>query len=282
MATYVIGDVQGSYRALRALVEAIAFDPEVDELWLAGDLVNRGPDSHAVLQWAHDHRKALRIVLGNHDLYLIARWLGVVTPRSQDTLEPLLNAPDADTLVGWLREQPLMHRRGDWVMVHAALHPAWSLSDAEREARELEGLLAGERAGSLLKAAQGSEPRRWAPDQAPRERQVAALATFTRLRCLDGEHGLTFDYTGPLSSCPKARVPWWRAPHPRSPETTVIIGHWAALGYHREPGLLAMDTGCAWGRHLSALALESGALTQVRQDGSLRHRGRALTGDEAP
>ena len=269
MARYVIGDVQGCYVALRALTKAINFDPDDDELWLAGDLVNRGPDSRAVLQWARDHQTSVRAVLGNHDLYLIGRATGALKPRRRDTLDALLEAPDSEELIAWLRRQPLLHHEGTWVMVHAALHPEWSLSDAVQEARALEALIQGEGVVHLLEEAHASSPRRWSRRDSAHMQRLSALATFTRLRCLDLHGELTFDYTGPLDTCPSDRIPWWRAPHVRGDEMTVIIGHWAALGYHRAPGLLATDTGCAWGRHLSAVNLSDGTLTQVSADGSV-------------
>nr|ACU26445.1 diadenosine tetraphosphatase [uncultured bacterium HF186_25m_18N5] len=269
MAVYAVGDVQGSFQALSALVGALNFNPKVDQLWLAGDLVNRGPDSLEVLRWAYQHRDALRVVLGNHDLYLIGRWLGALRPKARDTLEPLLKATDADTLIGWLRAQPLLVQDGRWLMVHAALHPEWELRDAHDIARELEELLQSEQAADLLRDAHRSTPTGWSRDQDPHERRLAALATLTRLRCLDPTGALTFDYSGPLNACPPDRVPWWRATSARCSTLTVIIGHWAALGYHRAPGLLALDTGCAWGKHLTAVELMSGRVTQVSHDGSL-------------
>jgi bis(5'-nucleosyl)-tetraphosphatase (symmetrical) len=269
MAVYAIGDIQGCYQALLALVDAIGFDPEVDELWLAGDLVNRGPDSTSVLRWARDHEGSVRAILGNHDLYLLGSAWGAVPRRRRDTLEDLLGAKDSDVLLDWLRHRPLLIRDGDWVMVHAALHPGWSVDDAERAARELELLVQGDTAHALLAESYEAAPRRWSVDDPCRARQLAALAVFTRLRCVSTAGALTFDYTGTLADLPQDRVPWWRVPHVRAPSVTVITGHWAAVGYHREPGLLATDTGCAWGRHLTAVRLSDGAVTQAALDGSV-------------
>ncbi len=269
MAVYAVGDVQGCSTALKKLVEAIAFDPRVDELWMAGDLVNRGPDSADVLRWARDHDEVVHAVLGNHDLYLIARSLEVISPRPRDTLDALLAAPDGDQLITWLRHRPLIHRQGAWVMVHAALHPDWSMTTAEANARELETLLRGPEASSLLAESYQAPPARWDPAAPPRSRQLAALAIMTRLRCLAPDRLLTFDYTGTLADCPPDRIPWWRVPHVRGDAWTLITGHWAALGYHREPGLLAIDTGCVWGRHLTAVRLHDGAVIQVAADGSV-------------
>ncbi|MGB0590583.1 MAG: symmetrical bis(5'-nucleosyl)-tetraphosphatase [Myxococcota bacterium] len=274
MTVYAIGDVQGCYRALSALVDAIAFDPERDEVWLAGDLVNRGPDSASVLRWARDHSGAVRVVLGNHDLYLLGRALGAISRRRGDTLDELLAADDADELVRWLRAQPLLMRDGDWVMVHAALHPAWSIDEAALVARELEGLLQSDEAASLLTESHTVEVTQWSRADAPRARQLAALAVLTRLRCVSSSGALTFDYTGTLADLPEDRVPWWRAPHTRNPSLTVITGHWAALGHHREAGLLATDTGCAWGRHLTAVRLSDGAVTQAALDGTVSSSSR--------
>jgi bis(5'-nucleosyl)-tetraphosphatase (symmetrical) len=269
MAIYAIGDVQGCYGTLRVLLRAISFDPDHDEIWLAGDLVNRGPDSTSVLRWTKEHQSSVRAILGNHDLYLIARALGAVPRRRRDTLDELLAAPDSEALVDWLRHRPLLISQGPWLMVHAALHPDWSIDDAELAARELEALLRGDQARALLTESHAQALEPWSHDGPSRQRQLAALAVFTRLRCLSTDGALTFDYTGGLADLPEDRVPWWRVPHRRAKSLTVITGHWAALGYHREPGLLATDTGCAWGRHLTAVRLSDGAVTQVAADGSV-------------
>ena len=159
-------------------------------------------------------------------------------------------------------------------MVHAALHPSWTIADAAREARALEALLRGDRCAEFLQASYDPPATYWSEDLVGADRATTALAIMTRLRCLAPDGALTFDYTGKLGDIPVDRVPWWRVATPRSTDVTVIVGHWAALGYHREPGVLAVDTGCAWGHRLTAVCLEDGAVTQVTPEGQVSRSSR--------
>lgn len=260
MPTYVVGDVHGCGEALHALLEQCGFDADRDRLWLVGDLVNRGPRSLEVLRWAR--RTAERMVermvavLGNHDLHLVSRHAGVAERRSRDTFNAVLDAPDVDRLVSWLRWRPLIHREDDHLLVHAGLLPSWTPGEAVRRGREAEALLRSE--GGPRRLLAKAEPGIDDDDPAsPR----AALTALTRLRTCTVE-GRPCHFSGPPEAAPSGCLPWFRVPGRRSTGVTVLCGHWAALGLHREPGVVALDSGAAWGGSLSALRLDDGLIFQ--------------------
>jgi bis(5'-nucleosyl)-tetraphosphatase (symmetrical) len=247
VATYAIGDVQGCFATLMRLVERLPFDPERDRLWLAGDLVNRGPRSLDVLRWARAQGEHLTAVLGNHDLHLLARAEGLVPAKDGDTLDAVLAASDCDELLDWLRCRPLCHVEGDRVLVHAGLHPDWTLPAARAAAEQLELVFQGakgERRELLAAIASGGgDPR------------AHAARVFTRIR-LCTPAGELCPGSGPPDEAPAGCVPWFRAPGRRSAGATIVFAHWSALGLLREPTLLGLDTGCVWGRELSCVRLE--------------------------
>jgi bis(5'-nucleosyl)-tetraphosphatase (symmetrical) len=262
MATYAIGDVHGCFETLHRLLRRIAFDRRQDRLWLVGDLVNRGPGSLDVLRWGVEQGDRIVVVLGNHDLHLLARAAGVSEVKRRDTLETVLEAPDRDDLLLWLRNRPLVHREGDRLLVHAGLFPSWSPDDAERLAREVEERLRGDKAPRLLAAIDQKTADRWRDDLSGHDRVRTALAGFARLRTLDAEERMCPDFSGPPQMAPKGCRPWFAIPDRRSAGTRVFFGHWAALGLHLEDGVAALDTGCAWGRELTALRLDDGKVFQ--------------------
>jgi len=239
MATYVVGDVQGCYQTLRALLSSAKVS-HGDRLWFVGDLVNRGPRSLEVLRFVESLGERVTVVLGNHDLHLIGRALGLYTAKRRDTLDEVLAAPECNRLVDWLRRRPLLHRDGGWLMVHAGLLPRWSTSAAEAEARRLEHLLAGPDVGALLT-----------------DKHEESLAALVRLRMLRTD-GVPADYDGSPADAPRGLVPWFRAPDRRSLDVTVLFGHWSQLGFHRGAHEIGLDTGCVWGGRLTALRLDDG------------------------
>ncbi|MEZ5331155.1 MAG: symmetrical bis(5'-nucleosyl)-tetraphosphatase [Thermoanaerobaculia bacterium] len=255
MATWVVGDVHGCWRTLERLLARLDLKAGTDRLWLVGDLVNRGPGSLEVLRWARDRQLAMGgrfvVTLGNHDLHLLALDAGVATPRPQDTLGPVLEAPDREELLAWLVECPLLHREGEDVLVHAGLLPSWTLEEAERRARGAETAL---RAGAT-RAAMLARP---APADAPGAR--AALDVLSRLRtCTEEERPCS--WSGSPGGAPEGCRPWFGWPHRRG-TARVLFGHWAALGLHRSAGAVGLDSGCSWGQELTAFRLEDGAVVQ--------------------
>jgi bis(5'-nucleosyl)-tetraphosphatase (symmetrical) len=264
MATYAIGDIHGCFATLERLLSRIGYSPGQDRLWLVGDLVNRGPRSLAVLRWAADQDEERVIaVLGNHDLHLLARAAGQAKERRRDTLYEVLEAPDRDDLLAWLRRRPLLHREGDLLLVHAGLLPEWTVAEAESLARQVERELRGDRADRLLGTLRDELPGPWKDDLPSASRRRLALAAFTRLRTLVPGKGLCTDFSGPPEQAPDGCLPWFEVPKRKSRHATLLFGHWAALGYLRKNGIAALDTGCAWGRTLTALRVDDGKVFQV-------------------
>jgi bis(5'-nucleosyl)-tetraphosphatase (symmetrical) len=261
MATLAVGDVQGCFRTLSALLRSAGFRAGRDRLWLVGDLVNRGPASLDVLRCVADLGDNATVVLGNHDLYLLGVALGA-HPRRKDTLDDVLEAPDFDDLAAWLRARPLLHREDGRVLVHAGLHPRWSAGDAERAAREVEALLRGGDAAALLAGVREAPP--WAEELRARERTQAALAALTRLRACRPDGTPCADFAGPLDEMPDGCLPWFDVPGRASASSTILFGHWAALGLLVRRDVVALDSGCVWGGTLTALRLEDGRLFEER------------------
>lgn len=274
MATYAIGDIHGCFETLQGLLRRIAFDPRQDNLWLVGDLVNRGPRSLEVLRWAMEQGDRLVVVLGNHDLHLLARAAGVAEARKRDTLEPVLAAPDRDDLLGWLRQRPLIHRQGETLMVHAGLFPDWSPRRAERLAREVEERLRGDGGVRLVEAVEQRTAERWKEGLAGPERARAALAGFARMRTVDPAGRMCAGFSGPPDEAPRGCRPWFAVRGRRTAGLTVIFGHWAALGLRIGRGIACLDTGCAWGRQLTALRLDD---WRVFQEPSVEGAARAAS-----
>jgi bis(5'-nucleosyl)-tetraphosphatase (symmetrical) len=262
MATYAIGDVHGCFVTLRALLARCGFSPRQDRLWMVGDLVNRGPRSLEVLRWAAAMGDRLVVVLGNHDLYLLARAAGLAERKRRDTLDAVLEAADGDELVSWLRARPLLHREGDRVLVHAGLFPQWSAEAAERLARETEERLRGRNGDRLLLSSLAKRDDRWREGLSTGARARVVLAGMARLRALTPGGTMCADFSGPPAELPAGCLPWFGFPGRRSAGALVIFGHWAALGLRLAPGVAALDTGCVWGQALTALRLDDGAVFQ--------------------
>jgi len=261
MATWAIGDVHGCSRSLRALVSR----PEIgrgDELWFVGDLVNRGPGSLAVLRFVAELGDRCRVVLGNHDLHLLARAAGVAGRRGHDTLDPTLEAPDADHLLGWLRSQPLLHRRGGDLLVHAGLLPDWDAAEGERRARRVEAALRSP-CGAELLAAYRPRSGSGRADDAVERQSLEDLRVLTLMRAVDREGRPRYDFAGPVGELPGNRFPWFAATGGPPRGARVVCGHWAALGFHQGDGIVALDTGCAWGGALTAYRLEDGRVERT-------------------
>ncbi len=256
-----MGDVQGCARTFERLLERIAFDPGRDRLWLVGDLVNRGPDSLAVLRRVRALGSAAQVVLGNHDLHLLARAAGVRGPEAGDTLDGVLAAPDRDDLVHWLAAWPLLFRESGFVLVHAGLLPAWSLAEAESRAREVEQALAGDLRQTLAMLS-GKAPARWSERLSAADRLRFIVRAFTRLRLVDQAGHLAGGHKGPLETAPKGTLAWFDAHRRRPLDETVLCGHWAALGLRLRADVIALDSGCVWGGLLSAVRLEDRAVFQ--------------------
>lgn len=258
MAVYAIGDIQGCYEPLLRLLDLLRFDPADDYLWLVGDLVNRGPHSVEVLRLVRGLGERATAVLGNHDLTLLAVAAGQAKPKRKDTFHSILDAPDRDDLLNWLRHCPLLHHDAalGFTMVHAGLPPQWDLPLAQRCAAEMEAVLRGPRSAEFLGRMFGSEPRRWRDDLSGDDRLRFIVNALTRIRFCSTDGSLSLSEKGPPGSQSKGLSPWFAMPDRRNADLNIVFGHWAALGYYRAPGVYALDSGCVWGNRLTAIRLD--------------------------
>ena len=262
MATYAIGDVQGCYGELRALLAEIGVGSG-DKLWFVGDLVNRGPQSLEVLRFVRTLGARAVVVLGNHDLHLVAQHEGLARARPDDTLSDVLAAPERHELIDWLRRRPLMHASDGYAMVHAGLLPQWSVDEALALAREVERALAAPNYRDFLAHMYGSEPALWSAALSGWERLRVIVNAMTRLRFCTSAGKMDFRAKG--KKPPRGYHPWFELR--RNDERPVVCGHWSALGVKLTAHLAALDSGCVWGGKLSALRLEDRRLYQVRCPG---------------
>jgi bis(5'-nucleosyl)-tetraphosphatase (symmetrical) len=261
MAHYAIGDLQGCHAQFMALLARLRFDPDRDRLWLTGDLVNRGPDSLAVLREVKAFGRAVTVVLGNHDLHLLALAFAPKTVRRREPeLAAVLEAPDAGELLDWLVARPLLHHDAElgWTLIHAGLPPQWTLAQASACAREVEKALRAD-AAALLADMYGDEPDRWSPSLSGPDRLRFTVNCLTRLRFVDRRGRLLLAYKGTIADAPAGSVPWFRHPERATRGDALVFGHWSALGYLAEPGLRGLDTGCVWGGSLTAIRLDRDA-----------------------
>lgn len=258
MATYAIGDVQGCFAQLQQLLEHIQFNPTQDKLWFAGDLVNRGPDSLATLRWVKNLGERAVVVLGNHDLHLLACGFANKSAKRNDTLAPILAADDRDELLHWLRQQPLIHRdkKLGFSMIHAGLPPQWSLKKATKLADEVHAVLRGKHYATFLKQMYGNEPATWDKKLSGMERLRFITNCFTRLRYCTAAGELGLEYKGAPGSQPKNFLPWFTVAKRKSAKQKIIFGHWSTLGEVTQKNVFSLDTGCLWGGSLTALRLE--------------------------
>ncbi len=259
MAVYAIGDLQGCYDPFRKLLDKLRFDPDSDTLWLTGDLVNRGPKSLKTLRFVRSLGGSAITVLGNHDLHLLA--LGSGKARIGDRFESLrktLRADDADELLDWLRRRPLAHydQSLKTLLVHAGTHPSWSVKKTLARAAEVETALRGDDFKSLLGKMYGNAPMQWSGNLSGYKRLRFIINCLTRVRMLTAKGRLNFTHSGPPWSARNKLVPWFEFNKSAWPEQRIVFGHWSALGLIVLPGIISLDTGCVWGRQLTAVRLD--------------------------
>jgi len=258
VAVYAIGDLQGCRQQLQALLEHIGFQPDRDRLWFCGDLVNRGPDSLGTLRYVRDLGERARVVLGNHDLHLLAVARDPSRVNPKDTLQPILDARDRDELLDWLRRQPLVHYdpEVDFLMVHAGLPPQWDLDTALACSAQVQRTLQSPDLDGYLAHMYGNEPRVWSEDLAGWARLRFITNCCTRLRYCDHQGHYWLRAKGPPGSQPEGYLPWFEIPQRASRDLRIVFGHWSALGPTDAPGVFPLDTGCVWGGALTALRLD--------------------------
>lgn len=259
MSHYAIGDIQGCLKPLECLLEKIQFDPQKDRLWIAGDLINRGPDSLAVLRLLYKLRDSVTAVLGNHDLHFLAVARGLRKQGKNDTLAELLHADDLQELTEWLRHCKLLHHDAPlgFTMVHAGIPPQWNLAQAQHYAREVEKVLHSAAIDEYLSAMYGNEPNRWSNELTGQDRLRLITNYFTRMRFVTADGELELKTKDNATAAPVGFSPWFTLPHRQTINDKIIFGHWATLnGQANTAGIFALDTGCVWGGALTALRLE--------------------------
>lgn len=257
MSTYVIGDIQGCYEAFSRLLERLRFDPADDRLWLVGDLVNRGPQSLEVLREVMSLGDSASTVLGNHDLHLLAVAAGVRELSASDTFDDVLKAKDCDEILDWLRHRPLIvfNEKRNRLLVHAGIPPGWSVKRALKEAGKVEALLRDDDWMNALASMYGNSPRAWTKSLRKELKVRYTINALTRLRYCDSKGRLALEYSGPPGTQPKNYLPWFRFPKRKAAGTHIYFGHWSSLGEMHGENLTALDSGCVWGRRLTAIKL---------------------------
>ena len=262
MATYAIGDIQGCYQELVALLDKINFDPASDQLWFTGDLVNRGPQSLEVLRFVKQLGDKTIVVLGNHDLHLLAVDFDPANKHSKDTLDAILTAPDSNELLEWLRTQPLFHNNKElgFTLIHAGLPPQWSIDQAAELAREVEDVLKANTFNEFLEHMYGDQPDRWSDTLKGWDRIRFITNAYTRLRYCDESGRCALNEKGPPGTQASPYQPWFAVPSRRSKNEKIIFGHWSTVHLgnikkFQEFNVYPLDTGCLWGETLTALRL---------------------------
>lgn len=260
MSDYALGDIQGCYDALQRLLCRVDFNEHNDRLWFTGDLVNRGPESLAVLRFIKYLPLTPRITLGNHDLHLLGRLFSDNPWENQDdTLDDILNAPDAEELGHWLRNQSMIYHDPalNVVMCHAGIAPTWDLGQALACGRELERALAGDHYRDFLNHMYGNEPNHWTPELTGIARLRVICNYLTRMRFCNANGDLILTYKGGIQHAPTGLYPWYAVPSRHEIKTDIVFGHWAALnGQCPHPRIHALDTGAVWRGQLTALRLQ--------------------------
>jgi bis(5'-nucleosyl)-tetraphosphatase (symmetrical) len=283
VSTYVVGDLQGCLQPLKCLLREVKFDPDKDVLWSVGDIVNRGPKSLKTLRFLYKMRDSLVVVLGNHDLHLLAVAAGARHPSRSDTLDKILRAPDREKLLNWLVQQPLIHHEHGYTLVHAGIPPQWSIPEALGYAGEVEAVLRSPNCVDFLKAMYGNEPAQWSGDLTGMARLRVITNYLTRMRYCTPDGILDLESKGSSPTPGVANLgnrkvaAWFSHPQRKTDNDRILFGHWATLsGMSSHPYAIALDTGCVWNGAMSLYHLETGAWTRCAcHDG--RCRGKPVT-----
>ena len=253
MSVYWVGDIQGCDEPLGQLLDQIGFSVSRDQLYVLGDLVNRGPASLDVLRRLYRMGTSVQCVLGNHDLHLLAIASGARLPSKMDTLDEILQAPDKANLLHWLRHQSIALYKDQVLMVHAGVLPQWSLPETLALASELEGVLQSDASDAFFMNMYGNEPAQWQSQLKGMDRWRCALNAFTRLRFCSTTGAMEFETKEGTAKAPEGYLPWFEVPGRQTANITIAFGHWSTLGAVARDDVWALDTGCVWGGCLTAL-----------------------------
>ncbi len=259
MAVYAVGDIQGCAGAFEKILTKINFDPGRDQVWLCGDLVNRGPNSLEVLRTVRRLGDSAVAVLGNHDLHFLSVAAGIRHHRTDDTLKTLLKAPDIEELISWLRQQPLVHcdEKLKTIMTHAGVYPAWTRNRLMDYSKEIETILQGEKCNRFLKYIYGNQPTVWDEKLTGKKRRRFIVNCLTRMRYCDSQGKLDFSQKGAPGAQQAGWIPWYMHPHRKISKWRIVFGHWSTLGYLQYQNIISLDSGCVWGGRLTAVQLDA-------------------------
>ena len=263
MTTYVVGDIQGCFEPFQRLLERVKFNVDSDRIWSVGDVINRGPDNLRTLRWFYAHRDNVTMVLGNHELHLMAVSSGVRKPSRKDNFHDILDAPDREKLMEWLHFQPLAHHENGITMVHAGIPPIWTAQDTLDRAGEVENAIQGARCVEFFREMYGNEPIVWDDSLSGMTRLRVITNYLTRMRYCTRKGKLDLVSKGPQPTpnalAGKKVAPWFSHKDRLTRHDTIVFGHWASLeGMTDNPKAIGLDTGCVWGQSLTAYALEDG------------------------
>jgi len=260
MATFAVGDIQGCYSEFRTLLEKLDFQPNLDQLWLTGDLVNRGPQSLEVLKYLRDLGSSAVSVLGNHDLHLIAQAMNKSNPKSaEQDLQAILASRDKIDLIEWLRHLPLLFfdTHHQTVLVHAGLHPHWDLLESQQYACEVEELLQGSSSQQFLKVMYGDMPNKWNKNLSGYDRYRIIINCLTRIRYVGSDIELDFvTKNHPRESKDATLVPWFEINNRANQDYRIIFGHWSHLKFYSGNNIICLDGGCVFGGALIAIDVD--------------------------
>lgn len=264
MARYAIGDIQGCYRQLMELLSLIDFNPSKDVIYSVGDLINRGPQSLEVLKWVYKNQDSFINVLGNHDIYLLARYNHLIKPDAEDTLAEVICDKNIRKYINWLRSCPLIYHDNQFIVVHAGVYPHMDFNELLHLNHSISNHLKASDYARFIEKIYGNKPNCWQADMDTLKKMRFVVNACTRMRLLDNnDFSLDYKFKGPINAAPANLIPWFQVPPDTSITKKIIFGHWAALGFFHDQNYLALDTGCVWGRKLTAVNLENFAITQV-------------------
>ncbi len=273
MAIYVIGDVQGCFDELTALIDKISFNPKKDKLWFVGDLVNRGPKSLETLRWVKSLGNKAITTLGNHDLHLLASYAGIREVNKTSSLYHAIQAQDIKELVDWVRQQPLMHYDStlNIAMVHGGILPCWTIKKALSYASEVESVLRSNNFQEFLKNMYGDVPNNWEKNLKSRDRLRVITNSFTRLRYCNADGALDLNEKGSPGTQSSGLIPWFEMTPRNNDDTKIVFGHWSTLGQYEGNNVIATDTGCVWGGCLTAVRIDDESYVKFTTDCEAKH-----------
>ena len=259
-----MGDVQGCYAQFTQLLAKIDFNPGKDTLYLVGDLVNRGPESLKVLRWVYRHQDCIVTVLGNHDIYLLGRYAGVLEPNTDETIQDILLSTDVSKLIGYMRSCPLIFQDEDYILVHAGIHPSMTMNKIAMLNDSISHYLQADNYDKFIEKIYGNKPNLWSDELSHIKQMRFMINASTRMRFIDANtYAMDYKFKGEVFNHPAELIPWFKVAVNPSIKKKILFGHWAALGFLHSETFIALDTGCVWGRKLTAIDIDTFDITQV-------------------